>query len=48
MQELYRLFFKAFSNKTRFEIIRVLKRKPLTVKEICEKRALNKVEFVVL
>lgn len=32
----YRLFFKAFSNTTRLEIIKLLKKRPLTVKEICE------------
>jgi len=34
--ELYMLLFKAFSNKTRLEIINLLKIKPLTVTEICE------------
>ncbi len=33
---LYRLFFKAFSNQTRLEIIRLLRKRPLTVSEICE------------
>jgi ArsR family transcriptional regulator len=37
MDNLYRLFFKAFSNKTRLEIIRLLRKKPLTVTEICNK-----------
>ncbi len=37
MKELsYRLFFKAFSNKTRFEIIKLLRKKPKTVTEICK------------
>lgn len=36
MRELsYRLFFKAFSNKTRFEIIKLLRKKPRSVTEIC-------------
>jgi len=34
---LHRLFFKAFSNQTRLVIIRLLRKKPLTVTEICEK-----------
>ncbi|MBI2671423.1 winged helix-turn-helix transcriptional regulator [Candidatus Woesearchaeota archaeon] len=34
---LHRLFFKAFSNQTRLEIIQLLRRKPLTVTEICNK-----------
>lgn len=34
---LHRLFFKAFSNHTRLEIIQLLRKKPLTVTEICEK-----------
>jgi len=34
---LYRLFFKAFSNYTRLEIIQLLRNKPLTVTEICDK-----------
>lgn len=37
MDNLHRLFFKAFSNKTRLEIIQLLRKKPLTVTEICEK-----------
>jgi len=37
MDNLHRLFFKAFSNETRLEIINLLKEKPLTVTEICEK-----------
>ena len=37
MDNLYRLFFKAFSNKTRLEIIQLLKKKSLTVTEICNK-----------
>ncbi len=37
MRELsYRLFFKAFSNKTRFEIIRLLRKKSLSVNEMCK------------
>jgi len=34
---LYEMFFKTLSNKTRFEIIRILKDGPKSVKEICEK-----------
>lgn len=30
----YRIFFKAFANKTRFEIIDLLRKKPKTVTEI--------------
>ncbi len=37
MDNLHRLFFKAFSNKTRLEIIQLLRKKYLTVKEICDK-----------
>ncbi len=37
MNNLHRLFFKAFSNKTRLEIIQILRKKPLTVTEICNK-----------
>ncbi|OIO80137.1 hypothetical protein AUJ84_04450 [Candidatus Pacearchaeota archaeon CG1_02_32_132] len=37
MDNLHRLFFKAFSNKTRLEIIQLLRKKPLKVMEICEK-----------
>ena len=33
----HRLFFKAFSNETRLELIRVLKKQPLTVTDICKK-----------
>lgn len=37
MKEIsYRLFFKAFSNKTKFEIIRLLRKGPKSVKEMCE------------
>lgn len=37
MKELsYRLFFKAFSNRTRFEIIKLLRNKPRSVTEICK------------
>ncbi len=36
MKEIsYRLFFKAFSNKTRFEIIKLLKKGSKSVTEIC-------------
>ena len=31
----YKLFFKAFSNKTRFKIIQLLRKKPKSVTEIC-------------
>ncbi len=37
MDNLHRLFFKAFSNYTRLEIIQLLRKKPLTVMEICDK-----------
>jgi ArsR family transcriptional regulator len=37
MDNLHRLFFKAFSNYTRLEIIQLLRNKSLTVTEICEK-----------
>jgi len=37
MDNLHRLFFKAFSNQTRLEIIQLLKKKPLTVTEICNR-----------
>jgi ArsR family transcriptional regulator, cadmium/lead-responsive transcriptional repressor len=37
MDNLHRLFFKAFSNKTRLEILSLLRKKPLTVTEICRK-----------
>jgi len=33
----YKLFFKAFSNKTRFEIIKLLRKGPKHVSEICNK-----------
>ncbi len=33
----YRLFFKAFSNKTRFEIIKLLRTRQKSVTEICKK-----------
>ncbi len=37
MKELsYKLFFKAFSNKTRFEIIRLLRKGQKSVTEICK------------
>ena len=32
---IHRLFFKAFSNRTRQEILNLLKEKPATVTEIC-------------
>lgn len=35
MDNLHRLFFKAFSNYTRLVIIQLLRKKPLTVTEIC-------------
>lgn len=37
MDNLHRLFFKAFSNQTRLEIIELLRKKSLTVSEICNK-----------
>ncbi len=37
MDNLHRLFFKAFSNKTRLEIISLLRKGSITVTEICEK-----------
>jgi DNA-binding transcriptional ArsR family regulator len=37
MDNIHRLFFKAFSNKTRLELIHLLRKKPLTVTEICKK-----------
>ena len=37
MDNLHRLFFKAFSNETRLEIIELLRKKSLTVSEICNK-----------
>lgn len=37
IDNLYRLFFKAFSNQTRLEIINLLRKMPMTVTEICEK-----------
>ena len=37
MDNLHRLFFKAFSNRTRLEIINLLKKKQLNVMEICKK-----------
>lgn len=33
----YKLFFKAFANKTRFEIIELLKKGPKNVNDICKK-----------
>jgi len=33
----YNLFFKAFSNNTRFEIIKLLRKSPLNVNEISKK-----------
>ena len=32
----YKLYFKAFSNKTRFEIIKLLRKGPRNVSEICK------------
>lgn len=37
MDNLHRLFFKAFSNETRLEIISLLREKQFTVSEICKK-----------
>ncbi len=37
IDNLHRLFFKAFSNYTRLEIIQLLRKKHLTVTEICDK-----------
>lgn len=37
MGNLHRLFFKAFSNQTRLEIITLLRKMPMTVTELCEK-----------
>lgn len=37
MDNVHRLFFKAFSNQTRLEIISLLRTKPLNVMEICKK-----------
>ncbi|MBI2042818.1 winged helix-turn-helix transcriptional regulator [Candidatus Pacearchaeota archaeon] len=37
MDNIHKLFFKAFSNQTRLEIIHLLRKEPLTVTEICEK-----------
>lgn len=37
MDNLHRLFFKAFSNETRLKIIQLLRKKPLTVAEVCDK-----------
>jgi len=37
MNNIHRIFFKAFSNDTRLEIINLLRKKPLTVLEICKK-----------
>lgn len=37
MDNLHRLFFKAFSNQTRLEIINLLRKKSLNVMEICKK-----------
>ncbi len=38
MKELsYKLFFKAFSNTTRFGIIKILRKGSLNVSQICEK-----------
>lgn len=37
MDNLHRLFFKAFSNQTRLEVIALLRKMPMTVTELCEK-----------
>jgi len=37
MDNIHRLFFKAFSNATRLAIIQTLRHRPLTVTEICNK-----------
>jgi DNA-binding transcriptional ArsR family regulator len=37
MNNVHRLFFKAFSNRTRLELIHLLRKKPLTVTEMCAK-----------
>ena len=37
METAYQLFAKAFSNKTRFELIRTLGKKTMSVSELCEK-----------
>ena len=37
VENLHRLFFKAFSNQTRLKMIQLLRKKPLTVTGICEK-----------
>ncbi|MBI2146883.1 winged helix-turn-helix transcriptional regulator [Candidatus Woesearchaeota archaeon] len=34
---MYRLFFKAFSNTTRLRIVGLLRKKPFTVNELCNK-----------
>lgn len=37
MKEIsYKLFFKAFSNNTRFEIIKLLRKKSMNVSQICK------------
>ena len=36
-EELYKLFFKAFSNRTRFEIIKLLRKGSFSVGEITKK-----------
>ena len=36
-EKTYNLFFKAFSNNTRFEIIKLLKKKSMSVSEIVNK-----------
>ena len=41
INNIHRLFFKAFSNQTRLGIINLLKNKPLTVSEICKKLKLE-------
>lgn len=37
MDNIHRLFFKAFSNQTRLDIIYLLMKKPLNVMQICKK-----------
>ena len=36
MANLHRLFFKAFSNQTRLDIIQLLRKRSMTVTEICQ------------
>ena len=39
--DLYRLFFKAFSNKTRLDILALLRQSPKNVSQICEALSLE-------